>query len=394
MINTLEFYSGIGGLHLSLKRACIVANVVRAFDWDPAASEVYTANFGKGIAQRTDISQIQAADIIPLHADLWLLSPACQPYTVLNPAAKGAADPRARSFLHLVEEVIPALAKTGHHPKRLLVENVAGFESSTTRQTLVDTMKSVGYNVAEFLLTPLQFGIPNSRLRYYFLAKSGSLSFANLSQDSLSTSPIHRSIPGHGQDWVDPRFQTHSESETAQEASLPLSSYLDNVSFEKYAIPDKILRKKAILFDIVKPSAKRSCCFTRGYAHMIEGTTVLQMNEELDTTETFNAYAAAVERQVATTPESQDQFLYILRPLQLRYFTPDELLRIFHFNPVGVPTYTSGMESEKVEASTSVFHWPQSTSIKTRYRLIGNSVNVKVVTELIKYLFEGDELET
>lgn len=63
-------------------------------------------------------------------ADLWLLSPSCQPYTVLNPDAKGALDPRARSFLHLIQTVLPELVKlgTGVHPTRLLIENVAGFE--------------------------------------------------------------------------------------------------------------------------------------------------------------------------------------------------------------------------------------------------------------------------
>ena len=56
------------------------------------------------------------------------MSPACQPYTVLNPNAKGAADPRAQSFLHLMEEVLPTLAERGAAPTRLLIENVAGFE--------------------------------------------------------------------------------------------------------------------------------------------------------------------------------------------------------------------------------------------------------------------------
>lgn len=56
------------------------------------------------------------------------MSPACQPYTVLNPKAKGAADPRAQSFLHLIEGVLPALSERGAAPVRLLVENVAGFE--------------------------------------------------------------------------------------------------------------------------------------------------------------------------------------------------------------------------------------------------------------------------
>jgi tRNA (cytosine38-C5)-methyltransferase len=77
---------------------------------------------------QTDISRIIAADLPSLDASLWLLSPACQPYTVLNPSAKGSADPRAKSFLHLIESVLPELAELDKHPRWILVENVAGFE--------------------------------------------------------------------------------------------------------------------------------------------------------------------------------------------------------------------------------------------------------------------------
>lgn len=38
------------------------------------------------------------------------------------------------------------------------------------------------------------------------------------------------------------------------------------------------------------------------------------------------------------------------------------------------------------------FTWPSDVSVKTKYRLIGNSVNVDVVRNLIDYLFEGDEV--
>jgi tRNA (cytosine38-C5)-methyltransferase len=62
------------------------------------------------------------------NADLWLLSPACQPYTVLNPNAKGGSDPRAQSFLHLITHVLPQMRTDGTCPSYLLVENVAGFE--------------------------------------------------------------------------------------------------------------------------------------------------------------------------------------------------------------------------------------------------------------------------
>ena len=61
----------------------------------------------------------------------------------------------------------------------------------------------------------------------------------------------------------------------------------------------------------------------------------------------------------------------ILRPLRLRYFSPEELLRLFCFEDTG---------------SDSTFRWPESVSTKTKYRLIGNSVNVLVVSALIEYL--------
>lgn len=77
---------------------------------------------------QADISLLSASETAELYADLWLMSPSCQPYTVLNPMAKGAEDPRAKSFIHLMENVLPELVSMERHPQYLLVENVAGFE--------------------------------------------------------------------------------------------------------------------------------------------------------------------------------------------------------------------------------------------------------------------------
>ena len=66
----------------------------------------------------------------------------------------------------------------------------------------------------------------------------------------------------------------------------------------------------------------------------------------------------------------------VLTPLRLRYFTPDELLRLFDFN----------------QPNEMTFSFSADISRKSQYRLIGNSVNVRVVTALIEYLFTGDWL--
>ncbi|KAJ7743878.1 S-adenosyl-L-methionine-dependent methyltransferase [Mycena metata] len=354
----LEFYSGIGGLHLALSRSTAPVSVAKAFDWNQLACDVYSSNFGPGIATKVDISTLTASLLKTLEASVWLLSPACQPYTVLNPAAKGELDPRAKSFLHLVQTVLPELAGEDAHPTHLLVENVGGFETSSTRNILVSTLRGLGYTIAEFLLTPLQFGIPNSRLRYYLLAKRSPLSFHNLP----STDETLRHIPGRGSStWLDSRLV---ESDSIPDDVLQIRDFLDSEPAAGYEVPDKVLFKWGRLFDIVLPSSRRTCCFTRGYTQL---GSILQMNEHEDTTSVFDVFLQEKDSSGSTDATR------ILDILRLRYFSPDELLRLFYFTP------------SPPERS---FVWPEGISRKSKYRLIGNSINVKVVEELIGFLFE------
>lgn len=85
----------------------------------------------------------------------------------------------------------------------------------------------------------------------------------------------------------------------------------------------------------------------------------------------FNAFAQAQE-------DGDSQAIRLLDPLRLRYFTPSELLRIFHFE---IPRHAAD--------DSETFVWPDSISTKTKYRLIGNSVNVKVVEALINFLYHS-----
>ncbi|KAF9256471.1 hypothetical protein L218DRAFT_966322, partial [Marasmius fiardii PR-910] len=66
---------------------------------------------------------------------------------------------------------------------------------------------------------------------------------------------------------------------------------------------------------------------------------------------------------------NQEEAIKLLHLLKLRYFSLSELLRLFAF-----------------EEDAFRFVWPQDVSTKSKYRLIGNSVNVRVVKELIEYL--------
>lgn len=88
----------------------------------------------------------------------------------------------------------------------------------------------------------------------------------------------------------------------------------------------------------------------------------------LKTTEVFDQFLA---RQAAGDLDA----VTLLHPLKLRYLSPAELLRIFAFDPIDNST------------QADAFAWPKTTSRKSKYKFIGNSVNVEVVEKLIRYLF-------
>lgn len=116
---------------------------------------------------------------------------------------------------------------------------------------LVNTLQRLGYVVAEFLLSPVQFGVQNSRLRYYLLAKVPPFRFYGLHESESHR--VHDKIPGAR---LDIPVQ-------------PLREYMDlalaDEIFLRHKVPDRVLSKWGRLFDIVLPSGQRTCCFTRGW---------------------------------------------------------------------------------------------------------------------------------
>ena len=82
-----------------------------------------------------------------------------------------------------------------------------------------------------------------------------------------------------------------------------------------------------------------------------------------------------------------------LEPLKLRYFSPSELLRIFAFDTTRGESVSRLMDPV-AGTETRPLTWPNTVSLKSKYKLIGNSVNAHVVQQLIEYLFlEPEEIQ-
>lgn len=216
-----------------MQAAGIQCTILQAFDVNENANLTYAANFAHAPCT-TSIEHLQVGDLDKYkQANVWVMSPPCQPYT-LNGSEKDLQDERAASFVHLLKLLPQVQCK----PSYLLLENVKNFECSKARDLLVQTCAALGYVMEEYLLCPTQLGIPNERIRYYFLARKAETS---------SITPLQTKL-----------FESCE--------CKPLSAYLLAQVPASLQIPDAaLLKQKGYRFDLVHAASTRSACFTKSY---------------------------------------------------------------------------------------------------------------------------------
>lgn len=369
----LEFYSGIGGMRYSIMRAGVNATIVEAFDINDVANDVYEYNFGHRPYQG-NIQTLSAADLDSYRAHAWLLSPPCQPYTRQG-LQKGSADARASSFLKILE-LIP---ETSQPPLMIFVENVVGFETSDTHRIMIEILAKADFVTQEFILSPLQFGVPYSRPRYFCLAKRKPSSFQSpLVNNQLFWSPSPL-FEHEANNIVNESNQPQESCDQWLQACEPIENFLEfknpsnqmemgsgflhttvvstNISesdegngsdvtaVSQYFVPLSLIERWGNAMDIVYPDSKRCCCFTKSYYRYVKGTGSLLATVQPKTKDE----ASSLEEQC------------------LRYFTPREVANLHSF--------------------PKDFSFPQTISLRQRYALLGNSLSVAVVAPLLVYLF-------
>ncbi len=103
----------------------------------------------------------------------------------------------------------------------------------------------------------MQFGIPNSRLRYYLLARRKREDHGPSASSAIMESQCLTEHPG-----------TKEERASCKR----VKDYLEEEGTSDFLVPEKILSKQAGVLDIVTPERFQCCCFTRGYTNYAEGT--------------------------------------------------------------------------------------------------------------------------
>ncbi|TXG62125.1 hypothetical protein EZV62_013488 [Acer yangbiense] len=337
----LEFYSGIGGMRYSLTKAGVNAQVVEAFDIND------TANDG-------NIQSLTADDLDSYNSHAWLLSPPCQPYTRQG-LQKQSSDARAFSFLKILE----LIQHTMQPPLMLFVENVVGFETSDTHTKMIEMLAKSDYVTQEFILSPLQFGVPYSRPRYFCLAKRKPLSFGcQVFDNQLLQSPT----PLFGDNNVT-EIDKHDQQEENWDKLLqscdPIERFLEfNNPFFQVNTGTDVPETTGAALDDFRASEK-----------IVEENGADSLDQYLVPFSLIERWGSAMGTGslLATIQPKNRGKSSSLNEQGLRYFTPREVAN-FHSFPED-------------------FEFPQSISLRQRYALLGNSLSIAVVAPILKYLF-------
>ncbi|KAK8808500.1 hypothetical protein WA158_008401 [Blastocystis sp. Blastoise] len=358
-MQAIEFFAGIGGLHTALKLVQPEAKVTVAYDINPKASEAYLHNYPETEYIQKDIKGIRVKTLEKLHADIWLLSPPCQPHT-RNGLQKGADDARSCGFLHIID----LLKEIEYKPKYILLENVEGFEVSESHRLFVEALSLCHYYYQEYILSPNQFQVPNQRDRFFIIARTTP--FSPVPNDICIINHIMRQIP-KDQDCTSIVY-INGTAEMGTKESEELWKHLnskckyvdDYLEFKEecpedspYSVHTSVLTKSGSALDIVSPLSQHTCCFTKSYRQYNLGTGSL------------------LQTLSPPLPSPIPRDIQTLKLLHLRYFTSTEMKRLH-----GYPdTYT----------------FPETLTETQKCRLVGNSLSVTVVSHLLKHLFKVEE---
>jgi tRNA (cytosine38-C5)-methyltransferase len=424
-ITYLEFYSGIGGWGCALKEATERINQsiqtgglesattlkrLGAFDHSDLCNRVFHYNFP---AKETSIVEEQTTAEVHQRqrkakkrkksssatkpvciesltkeqleekcAFIWMMSPPCQPHSRQhNNQNEDIQDPRSKSFIHLCDMISTMDNRT--LPRIIMLENVVGFEKSNSCRAWRQALRLRNYSVAHFHLNPTQCGIPNDRPRHYAMAVLLEAPISNDEKMNEDDDEIFKWFEEVKEQETNnladsPPINTHlkpvgvREPEYASNLS-PLSHYLD-VADDKSAlyVPAKILNSDSSwCFDILTPLDKRSACFTSSYGKFVRGTgSVLYEAKGNDGTNNENDQALERFRLVKPGDRKFDENWKEGLDLNgnLRYFSGTEIARLFGF-PV-TPT------------ARKAFRFPPDCTNKQQWKLLGNSINVKVAAKM------------
>lgn len=253
MPTCLELFSGIGGFAAACQRlnqqqspampTAAPWTIVQAIDISQRCQEIYASNFSHP-CQIASIETLPLDRLSEYEADVWWMSPPCQPFTRRG-IGKDISDRRCAALLNLIQWLLKK-GSSQSKPEWLLLENVPPFQHSQAADHLRAAMRVAGFEWQEFVFCPTQLGIANRRKRFYLIAgrqdsfaqcsstivQQAAIINAGLPVDTTIQSTAIRAIPDvvNEANWLDPTLRLPPAIEHQYRHAIDLVSETDRLA--------------------------------------------------------------------------------------------------------------------------------------------------------------------
>ena len=173
----IDLFAGCGGLSTGFEMAGF--EIPLAVEKDAWASETYKKNHPNTFVVTEDITQIHNLDELldssTIEIDGIVGGPPCQGFSLSG--NRDPKDPRNSLFMEFVRFV------KHYNPKFFVMENVTGLLSMKTKDkrwvkdVIREEFEQAGYNLEVFTLNAAEFGVPQSRIRVFFIGLRNDIPF-------------------------------------------------------------------------------------------------------------------------------------------------------------------------------------------------------------------------
>lgn len=158
----IDLFAGMGGFRMALQQ--LGGRCVYSSEFKASAQQAYLANYGE--MPFGDITKESARRHIPNQFDILCAGFPCQAFSAAG-ARMGFADETRGTLFFEVARILKE-----KRPKGFFLENVEGLvnhDGGRTLRIILNTLRSLGYNVSHKVLDASDFGVAQARRRIYIV---------------------------------------------------------------------------------------------------------------------------------------------------------------------------------------------------------------------------------
>ena len=376
----IDLCSGIGGFHTALKD--LGGECVLAAEIDTYAIETYKKNYD--IDSNNNLRNLTKKEI-PAY-DILCAGFPCQTFSKAG-SQQGFEEIRGTIFF----DIVRILTET--KPKFILLENVrnlASHNNGNTWNTIRKTLTEIGYLVPEnpFIISPLNFGIPQSRERVFIpcirkdIAKVEKIELeVPIKQDTTIFSILEPKVEekytiSDYEKYTIKVWEEFKQGVTTKNLGFPV--WYDSFKLDKDSIKDL-------------PQWKQDFIIKNIELYETNKSFITSWEKKFNNLQDLQPTHRKFEWQMGTEYTSIYQGIIQFRPSGIRVKKPDffpALVAMVHIPIIGeYLRRLTPRECARLQSFPDTFQL--STNDKQAYKQLGNSLNVTVA----KYVFENTILK-